>query len=145
MVLNVHRNHKAYQGRGEGGKGVWRWGRSRQGVIVYICMTQTWSVRARELCERRCGRSVIPVPNKPYGFCGLKATLNLKTLSELMSCVKVEVAVLGAPSLTVLMVSVVVKHHERTRPCRSCMEVEVAVLGSPSLTGLMVSVVVKQD
>ena len=26
MVLNVHRNHKVYQGRGEGGKGVWRWG-----------------------------------------------------------------------------------------------------------------------
>ena len=26
MVLNVHRNHKAYRGRGEGGTGVWRWG-----------------------------------------------------------------------------------------------------------------------
>ena len=25
MVLNVHRNHKAYLGRGEGGEGVWRW------------------------------------------------------------------------------------------------------------------------
>ena len=25
MVLNVHRNHEAYSGRGEGGKGVWRW------------------------------------------------------------------------------------------------------------------------
>ena len=25
MVLNVHRNHKTYSGRGEGGKGVWRW------------------------------------------------------------------------------------------------------------------------
>ena len=24
MVLNVHINHKAYYGRGEGGKGVWR-------------------------------------------------------------------------------------------------------------------------
>ena len=27
MVLNVHRNHKAYQGRREVGKGVWRWGK----------------------------------------------------------------------------------------------------------------------
>ena len=26
MVLNVHRNHKAYEGRGEGGEKVWRWG-----------------------------------------------------------------------------------------------------------------------
>ena len=26
MVLNVHRNHKAESGRGEGGEGVWRWG-----------------------------------------------------------------------------------------------------------------------
>ena len=33
--------------------------------------------------------------------------------SELRSCVKVEVAVLDAPSLISLMVSVDVKHHER--------------------------------
>ena len=26
MVLNVHKNHKDYQGRGEEGKGVWRLG-----------------------------------------------------------------------------------------------------------------------
>ena len=26
-VLNVHRNHKAYYGRGEVGKGLWRWGK----------------------------------------------------------------------------------------------------------------------
>ena len=35
MVLNVHRNHKAYQGRGEGGKGVWRWG-GRE--IIYLLL-----------------------------------------------------------------------------------------------------------
>ena len=29
MVLNVHRNHKAYEGRGEGVKGVWMWGKGR--------------------------------------------------------------------------------------------------------------------
>ena len=35
MVLNVHRNHKAYQGRKEGGKGVWRWGKRQ---IIYISL-----------------------------------------------------------------------------------------------------------
>ena len=33
MVLNVHRNHKAYQGRIEG-KGVWRWGKE----IIYLLL-----------------------------------------------------------------------------------------------------------
>ena len=41
----------------------------------------------------------------PYGLCGRKATLNLNS-SELRSCVKVEVAVLGSPSLIVRTVSV---------------------------------------
>ena len=40
-----------------------------------------------------------------------KATLNWKGKSEPRNCVKVEVAVLGSPSLTVLMVSVDVKQH----------------------------------
>ena len=35
MVLNVHRNHKAYQGRGEGGKGVWKWGKKE---IIYLSL-----------------------------------------------------------------------------------------------------------
>ena len=47
-----------------------------------------------------------PVPNSPYGLCGHKATLNCHGRSELRSCVKVEVAVLGSSSLIVLMVSV---------------------------------------
>ena len=52
-----------------------------------------------------------PVPNSPYGLCGRKATLNC-SISELRSCVKVEVAVLGSSSLIVLMVSAVdVKQH----------------------------------
>ena len=53
------------------------------------------------------------VPNRPYGLCGRKATLNSKYAcrAELRSCVKVEVAVLGSPSLIVLMVSVDVKQH----------------------------------
>ena len=38
------------------------------------------------------------------------------TFSELRSCVKVEVAVMGSPSLISLMVSVDVKHHTRKSP-----------------------------
>ena len=35
MVLNVHRNHKAYEGRGEGGGEVWRWGERE---IIYLSL-----------------------------------------------------------------------------------------------------------
>ena len=36
MVLNVHRNQKAYEGQGEGqGKGVWRWGKRE---IIYLSL-----------------------------------------------------------------------------------------------------------
>ena len=51
------------------------------------------------------------VPNKPYGFCGRKATLNQFKQSELRICVKVEVSGLGSLSLISLMVSVDVKQH----------------------------------
>ena len=51
---------------------------------------------------------------------------------------KVEVDVLGSPSLIVRVVSVNVSE------LRSCMKFEVDVLGSPSLLVLMVSVDVKQ-
>ena len=68
-------------------------------------------LRAQELCESRGGCPGLPVPNSLYGLCGCKATLNLNIASELRSCVKVEVAVLGPPSQIVLMVSVDVKRH----------------------------------
>ena len=35
MVLNVYSNHKAYYGRLEGGKGVWRWGERE---IIYLSL-----------------------------------------------------------------------------------------------------------
>ena len=54
---------------------------------------------------------------------------------------KVEVAVLGSPSLISLMVSVDIMQH--LKKLGSCVKVEVAVLGSPSLIILMVSVAVK--
>ena len=58
---------------------------------------------------------------------------------------KVEVAVLGSPSLiSLIMVSVDVKQRERRRmnhtELRSCVKVQVAVLGSPSLIVRAVSV-----
>ena len=78
-------------------------------------------------------------------------------MSGPMSCVKVQVTVLGSLSLTVLdMVSVHVKRRlgKKTKKqqqqfkhseLRSCVKVEVAVLGSrPSLIVLTVSVNVKQ-
>ena len=34
-MLNMHRNHKAYKGRGEGGKGVWSWGERE---IIYLSL-----------------------------------------------------------------------------------------------------------
>ena len=59
------------------------------------------------------GRPGLPVPNSPYGLCGRKATLEEDYMaSELRICVKVEVDVLGSPSLIVLiMVSVDVMQH----------------------------------
>ena len=36
MVLNVRIKHKAYQGRGEGGKGVWRRGKGE--LIIYLSL-----------------------------------------------------------------------------------------------------------
>ena len=59
------------------------------------------------------GRPGLPVPNSPYGLCGRKATLEEDDMaSEFRICVKVEVDVLGSPSLIVLiMVSVDVMQH----------------------------------
>ena len=66
--------------------------------------------RVQELCENRGGRLGLPAFNSPSGLCGRKATPNC-SVSELRSCVKVEVAVLRSPSLIVFMVSVNVKLH----------------------------------
>ena len=73
-----------------------------------------------------------------------------KSTTELQSCVKVEVAVLGSPSLIVCMGFVDVRQHLKkkkkwsTTEFRSCVKVEMAVLGSPSLTVLKISLDAKQ-
>ena len=36
---------------------------------IYL-LTENIRVRGQELCESRGGRPGLPVPNKPYGFCG---------------------------------------------------------------------------
>ena len=58
-------------------------------------------------------------------------------------CVKVKVAVMGSPSLIILMVSVDVKRYLKIN-FWSCVKAEVAVVGYPSIINLMVSVDVKQ-
>ena len=45
--------------------------------------------RAQELCESRDGRPGLPVPNKPDGFCGRKATLKLSTVDTVVVVVGV--------------------------------------------------------
>ena len=54
----------------------------------------------------------VAVRNKPYSLCGRKPTLKRNAfLSELGSCVKVEVTTLSSPSLVVLVASVDVEHN----------------------------------
>ena len=50
MVLNVHRKHKAYKGRGERGEKVWRWGkREMGGMRMYLW----WSTLYLHACQVR--------------------------------------------------------------------------------------------
>ena len=95
--------------------------------------------RAQELCESRGGRPGLLVPNSPYSLCGRKVTLNGKR-AELRNCVKVEVAVLGSPSLIVRTVSVYVLSSQSL----TVQTVSVDVLGSPALIVRTVTVHVKQ-
>ena len=44
--------------------------------MVSVDVMQHRMNRAQELCEGRDGRPGFPAPNKPYGLCGRKATLN---------------------------------------------------------------------
>ena len=87
---------------------------TRDTTLAVVSLTRQASTQAAELrCCEEIEAAVLgsPVPNKPYGFCGRKATVNNTALSELRSCEKVEAAILGSPSLISLKVSVDVKQH----------------------------------
>ena len=43
-------------------------------LMVSVDIKQHLKNRVQELCESRGGRPGLPVPNKPYGFRGHKAT-----------------------------------------------------------------------
>ena len=55
--------------------------------------------RAQELCESRGGRRGLPVLNKPTVSVDVKQLCIICLSTELRSCVKVEMAVVGSPSL----------------------------------------------
>ena len=40
MVLNIHRNHKVYQGHRDKGNGVWRWGKKQTVYLSLHCHHQ---------------------------------------------------------------------------------------------------------
>ena len=80
-------------------------------LSLIVLMVSVHVIRAQKLCESQDGRPGPPIPNRLYDLSGCKATLNMTEKSELGSCVKVKMAVLGPPSLTLLMVSAAVKQH----------------------------------
>ena len=78
----------------------------RCGRKATLILTRTVAARAQELGSKSRWTSWAC----PQCFCGRKATWNLQG-AQLRRCVKVEVAVLGSPSLLVIMVSVDVKQN----------------------------------
>ena len=74
-----------------------------------VTLNWTSANRVQELCESWGGHPGLPVPKKPHGYCGCKATVKQWLATEFRSCVKIEVAILGSPSLISLVDSVDVK------------------------------------
>ena len=65
----------------------WRWSSSSLTVpTVSVDVKQhsagTQTLRAQQLCESRGGRPGLSVPNKPYCFCGRKATVKKKKKTD---------------------------------------------------------------
>ena len=90
----------------------------------------------------------LPVPNKPYGFCGQKGKLNSKSLPEFRGCVKVEAAIQSSPSLIKPygFCGQKGKLNSKSLPeFRRCVKVEAAIQSSPSLISLTVSVDRKEN
>ena len=68
-------------------------------------------IRAQILCGSREGRPGLPRPLVVLMVSAVVKQHSKKLFTEHRSCVKVERAVLGSPSLTVLMVSADVRQH----------------------------------
>ena len=69
MVLNVLRNHKAYQGRGEGWKGVWRWGNREILYLSLHCHLQNESCNKMGSDERHFNVSLIETAKVTISHC----------------------------------------------------------------------------
>ena len=50
-------------------------------LMGFVDVKQHRNKKLCHVCESRGGRRGLPVPNKPYGFCGRKATQEQKTVS----------------------------------------------------------------
>ena len=97
-------------------------------------MPRQWRNQIWQSLEEGAGKQCSECVFK-YGLFGRKAALN-GTLTELRSCVTVEVAVLGFPSLIVLKYGLFGRKaalNGTLTELRSCVKVEVTVLGSPSI------------
>ena len=82
----------------------------------HTCVTAVARKRSRSFCQTLVDvllhkSQALSLLVFIYLLCLFYKEKLFSSLSELRSCVKVEVAVLGSPSLTVLMVSVDVKRH----------------------------------
>ena len=91
----------------------WIFKKARYKKLVTRRITCERSESARERRTALCKSDqqlYRPVPHRLYGVCGREATLEEEGVT-LGSCVKVEVAILGYPSLIVRTVSVDVKQH----------------------------------
>ena len=121
-------------------------------LMVSVDVKQNWTqyLRAQELCESRRGRPVLPGPNKPYGFCGRKATLNWTQYLRAQELCEQRGGRAWAliphpilpPSLISLTVSVDVKHNERRQ--RNIAQDTLFLLVSFSQTQLQMNVIMWQ-
>ena len=116
----------------------------RRPTVYFCCCCD--AVNAEGLWKQTQTRKIPTLRARVLGVfsrCYKDAPSFTPLLSVLRSCVKVEMAVLGSPSLISLMVSVDVKHRwtgTGESQLRSCVKGEADVLGSPSLVVLTASV-----
>ena len=79
-------------------------------------MKEAPTYRTQRLCEQGGGPGLsLPVPDKPYDFCGREAPRKKLRHTELRSSVNREAGLVSRyPFLINLMISVGARHHERS-------------------------------